>query len=317
LDAVISQGALMRPTEENTMSTIATRADTTPLRERMRQDLKLAGYSERTQQGYLDTVRLLANHFGKSPALLGEDDLREYFVYLRDDKRLARSSITIALCGIKFFYERTLGRQWQVFEFVRPPQQSSLPVVLSRDEVQRALSAVRIEVYRVCLTTIYACGLRLTEGTSLKPTDVDSAHMQLYIRGKGNKDRYVPLPASLLPVLRGHWQTHRSSQWLFPAPTRRGTAHAVEHGGPHADRSSLQSAFRRALRTAGIHKRAHIHTLRHSYATHLLESGVSLRMIQSYLGHSSPSTTALYTHLTRNLHDAARAPVDALLPPPR
>lgn len=296
------------------MSTTATRTDSTPLRERMRQDLKLAGYSERTQEAYLDAVRHLANHYGKSPATLDEDALRQYFVYLRDDKKQARSSITIALCGIKFFYQRTLGRQWTLFELLRPPPQSSLPVVLSRDEVQRVLSAVRIEVYRVCLTTIYACGLRLTEGASLTPTDVDSAHMQLYVRGKGNKGRYVPVPASLLPMLRAHWQSHRSASWLFPAPTRRGTAHAVEHGGPHANRSSLQSAFRRAVRTAGIHKRAHVHSLRHSYATHLLESGVSLRLIQSYLGHGSPSTTAIYTHLTRSLHDAARAPINELLP---
>lgn len=295
------------------MTTTGTKHRTTPLRERMLQDLKLAGLSERTQQAYVDAVRHFANHYGKSPAELGEEQLRQYFVYLRDEKKQARSSITIALCGIKFFYERTLGRNWKLFEYLRPPKQHSLSVVLSRDEVDRVLAAVRIEVYRLCLTTIYTCGLRLTEGASLTPADVDSAHLQLYVRGKSNKGRYVPLPAALLPVLRAHWQTHRSPSWLFPAPTRRGTAHAVEHGGPHANRSSLQSAFRRAVRTARIHKRAHVHSLRHSYATHLLESGVSLRLIQSYLGHSSPGTTAIYTHLTRSLHDAARVPIDQLL----
>jgi integrase/recombinase XerD len=300
--------------KEITMTSTGTKHRTTPLRERMLQDLKLAGLSERTQQAYLDAVRHFANYYGKSPAELGEEQLRQYFVYLRDEKKQARSSITIALCGIKFFYERTLERNWKLFEYLRPPKQHSLPVVLSREEVDRVLAAVRIEVYRLCLTTIYTCGLRLTEGASLTPADVDSAHLQLYVRGKGNKGRYVPLPAALLPVLRAHWQTHRSPSWLFPAPTRRGTAHAVEHGGPHANRSSLQSAFRRAVRTAGIHKRAHVHSLRHSYATHLLESGVSLRLIQSYLGHSSPGTTAIYTHLTRSLHDAARAPIDQLLP---
>jgi site-specific recombinase XerD len=185
--------------------------------------------------------------------------------------------------------------------------------VLTRDEVDRALAAVRIDVYRLCLTTIYACGLRLLEGASLQPADVDSARLQLYVRGKGNKDRYVPLPVALLPQLQAHWLTHRSPNWLFPAPTRHGTAHAVANDGPHVNRSSLQSAFRRALKTARIHKRAHVHSLRHSYATHLLESGVNLRLIQSYLGHGSPSTTAIYTHLTRDIRDAARIPVDELL----
>jgi integrase/recombinase XerD len=297
------------------MTVTATRTHTTPLRERMRQDLVLAGYSERTQEAYLDAVRHLANHYGRSPDTLSEDELRAYFVHLRDGKKHARSSITIALCGIKFFYERTLRREWTIFEYLRPPKQKSLPVVLSRAEVDAILTAVRIEVYRVCLTTIYVCGLRLMEGARLTPPDVDSAHLQLYVRGKGNKGRYVPLPAALLPVLRVYWLTHRSKDWLFPAPTRHGTAHAVQHDGPHVTRSSLQSAFRRAVRAAGIHKRAHVHSLRHSYATHLLQSGVSLRVIQNYLGHSSPSTTAIYAHLTRGLHDAARTSIDDLLQP--
>ena len=295
------------------MTKTGNKTATTPLRERMVQDLKLAGLSERTQEAYVDAVRHLANHYGKRPDQLGEEQLREYFVYLRDEKKHARSSITIALCGIKFFYERTLGRKWQLFEYLRPPKQRSLPVVLTPDEVERVLGAVRIEVYRLCLTTIYACGLRLMEGASLSPPDIDSARLQLYVRGKGNKGRYVPLPAALLPQLRAHWLTHRSPSWLFPAPTRHGTAHAVRNGGPHVNRSSLQSAFRRALKKAGIHKRAHVHSLRHSYATHLLERGVNLRLIQSYLGHGSPSTTAIYTHLTRDLRDAARIPIDQLL----
>jgi site-specific recombinase XerD len=295
--------------------TTNTKHKTTPLRERMLQDLKLAGLSERTQGAYVDAVRHLANHFARSPDQLSEEQLRQYFVYLRDEKKQARSSITIALCGIKFFFERTLGRDWKVFEYTRPPKQQSLPVVLSRDEVGRTLGCVRIEVYRLCLTTIYACGLRLTEGASLRPQDIDSGRLQLYVRGKGNKHRYVPLPSALLPQLRAYWCTHRSQSWLFPAPTRHGTAHALEHGGPHVNRSSLQSAFKRACKQAGVHKRAHVHSLRHSYATHLLESGVNLRLIQCYLGHGSPGTTAVYTHLTADVRDAARLPIDALMLP--
>ena len=151
------------------------------------------------------------------------------------------------------------------------------------------------------------------EGASLRPTDVQGALLQLYVRGKGNKDRYVPLPAGLLPELRAYFRTHRSPNWLFPAPSRHGTAHAVEHGGPHVNRSSLQSAFKRAARAAGINKRAHVHSLRHSYATHLLENGVNLRLIQTYLGHGSPGTTAIYTHLSRDVREAARVPIDALM----
>lgn len=286
---------------------------TTPLRERMLQDLKLAGLSERTQGAYVDAVRHLSNHYSQRPDQLTEDQLRQYFVYLRDEKKQARSSLTIALCGVKFFYERTLGQRWTFFEYARPPKREVLPVVLSRQEVDRVLSAVRIDAYRLCLTTIYACGLRLMEGASLRPADVDSEQMQLYVRGKGGKDRYVPLPTALLPQLRAHWLTHRSARWLFPAPTRHGTAHAVAHDGPQLNRSSLQSAFKRAAKKAGIRKRAHVHSLRHSYATHLLERGVNLRVIQCYLGHSSPSTTAIYTHLTASVRDAARVPIDELM----
>ena len=171
-------------------------------------------------------------------------------------------------------------------------------MILSREEVRRVLAAVRIPVYRACLTTIYACGLRLLEGTRLQVPDVDSARMLLHIHGKSKKDRYVPLPVSTLQLLRAHWRTHRSPLWLFPAPTRHGLAHSLKHDGGPVTRSSLQSAFRRAVQRAAIAKRAHVHTLRHSYATHLLEAGVNLRLIQDNLGHRSPRTTAIYTHLT-------------------
>ena len=238
----------------------------------------------------------------------------QYFVYLRDDKKQARSSITIALCGIKFFYERTVGREWKVFEYADRPSSSRSPSCSAATRSTALLGAVRIDVYRLCLTTIYACGLRLMEGACLRPPDVDSALLQLYVRGKGNKGRYVPLPAALLPMLRAcigavtARPTGCSRRRLGMAAARGGV-----HGEPHVNRSALQSAFHRAARAAGIHKRAHVHSLRHSYATHLLESGVNLRLIQSYLGHSSPSTTAIYTHLTRSVMDAARAPVDELM----
>ena len=284
----------------------------TALRQRMTEDMVLHGYSARTVEAYVGAVRQLAKHYGKSPDLISEEELRSYFVHLTTVKKLKRASVTIALCGIKFFFERTLGRQWGLFELVRPARESKLPVVLSRDEVRTLLSHVRIAGYRACLTTIYTSGLRLMEGARLQVADVDSARMMLFVHGKGKKDRYVPLPEATLELLRGYWRTHRSPQWLFPAPPRRGLSHALAQAPGHMTRSSLQSAFRAAWKQSGINKAAHVHTLRHSWATHLLEAGVNLRLIQHYLGHSSPQTTAIYTHLTAEVRRSAIDPINEL-----
>ncbi len=285
----------------------------TQLRQRMMEDMQLRGFSARTQECYVAAVRPLAAHYHRRPDQLTEEDLRQYFLYLANGKKVARATATIALCGIKFFYEQTLQRQWTTLRFVRPPREKKLPVVLSRDEVRRILVEVRIPVYRACLTTIYGGGLRLLEGAHLQVADVDSARMLLHIHGKGKQDRYVPLPAPTLALLRAHWRTHRSPVWVFPAPTRHGLAHSLAHGGGPVTRSSLQSAFRRALRRTGIAKRAHVHTLRHSYATHLLEAGVNLRLIQENLGHRSARTTQVYTHLTREAQATLTDPLNQLM----
>ncbi len=285
----------------------------TPLRQRMIEDMQLRGFSARTQECYVAAVRQLAKHYHTRPDRLTEEDLRRYFLYLANEKKVARATATIALCGIRFFYEHTLQQHWTTLRFVRPPREKKLPVVLSREEVRRILAEVRIPVYRACLTTIYACGLRLLEGAHLQVPDVDSARMVLHIHGKGKKDRYVPLPAPTLEGLRAYWRTHRSPLWLFPAPTRHGLPHALAHGGGPVTRSSLQSAFRRALLRSGIAKRAHVHTLRHSYATHLLEAGVNLRIIQDNLGHGSARTTQVYTHLTREVKATLTDPLNQLM----
>ncbi len=285
----------------------------TPLRQRMIEDLQLRGYSPRTQEAYVHAVRQLAAHFHLSPDRITEDQLRQYFLHLTNVKKFAAASFTIVLCGIKFFFVRTLQRDWKLLDLVRPRREKKLPVVLSREEVQRILHGVRLPVYRACLITIYACGLRLLEGARLQVADVDSSRMLLHIHGKGGKDRYVPLPIRTLDILRNHWRTHRSPQWLFPAPVRRGRRYFVPPGaGPISD-SSLQSAFRRALKLSGVVKRAHVHTLRHSYATHLLEEGTDSRTIQVYLGHGSLRTTQIYTHLTQEIHQAARDPINRLM----
>jgi site-specific recombinase XerD len=281
----------------------------------MIQDLQLRGYSDRTVEAYTRAVRQLAQFYHASPDQLTEEQVRQYLIRLTTVQKVARGTHTIALCGIKFFYEQTLGRSWAVLDVARPKGEKKLPVVLSRDEVWRILAAVRIPVYRVCLTTIYACGLRLTEGAQLQVPDIDGERTLLHIHGKRRKDRYVPLPVATLQLLRDYWRTHRNPLWLFPTGTR---SHAAPLNDPTAgpiSRSSLQSAFVRAVKPSGVHKRAHVHTLRHSYATHLLEAGVNLRLIQEYLGHTSPQTTAIYTHLTRELRDAALEPINGLMAP--
>jgi site-specific recombinase XerD len=259
----------------------------------MIEDMQLRGLAPSTQRAYLQAVQYFAQHFGTPPDQLTEEHLREYFLYLRNDKRVSRSTSTIALCAIKFLIEHTLHRAWPTLEFIRPPKQHKLPVVLSADEVQCILGCVRLPHYRVCLTTIYAAGLRISEGVHLKVAQIDSSRMLIHVQGgKGGKDRYIPLPSPLLPLLRTHWRTHRHPIWLFPARWSRQPATVpMSEEGP-------RSAFRIALAESGIQKPATVHTLRHSWATHLLEAGVNLRVIQTWLGHDSPSTTALYTHLT-------------------
>ena len=284
-----------------------------PLRQRMLEDMQLRGLSARTQEAYARAVWQLAQHYHRSPEQLSDEELRQYFLYLTNEKKIARATATIALCGIKFFYEQTLKQAWPTLRFVRPAAEHKLPVILSREEVRRVLAAVRIPVYRACLTTIYACGLRLLEGARLQVPDIDSARLLLHIHGKNKQDRYVPLPEATLQLLRAHWRTHRAPLWLFPAPTRHGLAHSLKHDGGPVTRSSLQSAFRRAVQRAGIAKRAHVHTLRHSYATHLLEAGVNLRLIQDNLGHRSPRTTAIYTHLTGEVRATLTEPLNRLM----
>jgi site-specific recombinase XerD len=276
-------------------------------------DMKLRGLSANTRKAYLIAVRHLAERYRRPPDRISEDELRAYFLYLKDVRKLARSSMTIAICGIKFFYERTLNRKWLVFEIVRPPRERKLPVILAHDEVRRILRCVRIPVYRVCLTTIYSCGLRATECTQLQVSEVDGSRSQLLVHGKGGKDRYVPLPKRTLEILREHWKTDRSPRWLFPAPNVRQRSCSAEDEVRPVTRGSVHKAFIRALQRSGIRKRAHVHSLRHSYATLLLERGINLRLIQIYLGHTSVRTTQIYTHLTREVREAAQDPIDRLM----
>ena len=285
-----------------------------PLRQRMLEDLQLRGLAARTQDAYLRTVRQLAEHYRKSPDLITEDELRLYFLYLKNDQHASPSTFRIALSGLKFFYQYTLRREWATLELPRPTYEKKLPTVLSTTEVRLILGCLRLPHHRVCLTTIYSCGLRLLEGVQLKVTEIDSDRQMLHIRqGKGNKDRYVPLPEGTLKLLRDYWSTHRHPVWLFPALTRAGVR--LSSATQPMDASSVQRAFKAALHESGVSKAASVHTLRHSYATHLLEAGVNLRLIQAYLGHSSPKTTALYTHLTREANALAAEAINRVMQP--
>jgi integrase/recombinase XerD len=281
----------------------------TPLRQRMLEDMQLRGLAERTQEAYLSAVQQLALHYAKSPDLITEEELRQYFLFLCNQKRLAPNSTNVALNAIKFFYTYTLQRPWPFRDLIRPPIPKKLPIVLAPEEVWRIVEQVRRPDYRVCLSVIYACGLRLLEGVRLHVSQIDSARMQLHIRsGKGNKDRAVPLPPRTLTLLRAHWRLHRNPAWLFPGALPPGQQHASRP----MEESGLQKAFRKAVQAAGVSKPATIHSLRHSWATHLLESGVSVRVLQLWMGHTSPTTTAIYTHLTQHAEQAAATALERL-----
>jgi len=269
----------------------------TPLRQKMIEDMQLRSLSKTTQDAYVRAVRRLAEHYGKSPEHISEEELRQYFLYLKNGEQVSPSSFKVALYGIKFIYKHTLRKKWPTLDLVRSTREKKLPVVLSISEVHRILGRLRCQRYRVCLSTIYSCGLRLREGVHLQVRSIDSDRMVVHIRkGKGSKDRYVPLPERTLQMLRQWWTTHRHAQWIFPGRPLMGAPLSAATGP--MDVSGVQCAFRAALQESGVQKQVTVHSLRHAYATHLLEAGVDLRLIQAYLGHSSPETTALYTHLT-------------------
>ena len=284
----------------------------TELQKRMIECLQLRGLSARTQESYVRAVRQLAQHYHKSPALITEAELRQYFLFLMNVKRHSRPTMTIAICGIRFCYQYALNREWAIFGILRPAPEKKLPVILSLAEVRQILSLIRLPRYRVCLSTIYSCGLRLQEGTNLHVADIDSARQMIHVRhGKGAKDRYLPLPERTLELLRQSWKTPRHPTLLFPAAGRDHID--LKSSTVPMSKSSVQQAFRAALKASGHNKRASVHTLRHSWATHLLEAGVNLRLIQEWLGHSSPATTSVYTHLTVKATQLGAAAINQLM----
>ena len=283
---------------------------------RFEEHLSLRSLSARTREEYVRYVRKLASHSGKDPSVLEEPEARAYLLYLKEQKKYAPSSMRIAVAALQMFFKDVLGREWTLFAIVRCPDRQKLPIVLSREEVRRVLAAVHEPRFRVILQLIYACGLRVGEAASLCVRDIHAAESRIHIReAKGGKDRYVPLSVTMLTSLREFWKTHRHPKLIFPAVCRGWRERATQRSagaGQAMSISSIQHCFRLARAAAGIKVEATVHTLRHSYATHLLEEGVSLRQIATYLGHASLDTTVIYTHLTAVSEARALAAIDKL-----
>lgn len=265
---------------------------------RMDGDLVIAGLSERTREAYLRAARQLAKfHRRADPGTFEEQHVKDYLLWLRTEKRAAPGTLRIAFNGIRFFYRHSCPRDWITLLKFRIPKETKLPTVLTIDEVQRIMHAIRRDRFRAYFWTVYSCGLRLNEALALQVGDIDSERMRIHIhRGKGAKDRLVPLPAATLEVLREYWKTHRHPTLLFPKTTYQGGVVPGTKQTMHE--STAQGALRRVVVQLQFTRNISIHCLRHSYATHLLEAGVNLRLLQQYLGHSSLKTTARYLHLT-------------------
>jgi integrase/recombinase XerD len=285
----------------------------TPLRQQMIAALQLSGKGERTQEAYVREVRLLSQFFGKSPNLISEPELQHYFLHRKNVDHLAPASMRICYSGIRFFYQHVLKRDWHTLSLIRAQTEHRLPAVLSLEEVRRLLRSATPPHNQVYFTTVYSLGLRLHEALYLQVADIDSQRMVVHVhRGKGAKDRYVPLPTDTLALLRTYWRTHRNKTWLFPA-TGRDQKQSPTATFPMS-RNSVQGAFRTARQRARITKTGlAIHSLRHSYATPLLEAGGNLRLIQIYLGHTRLETTMVYLHLTQKGHEDAYTRINSLM----
>jgi integrase/recombinase XerD len=274
--------------------------------------LQLVGMSDGTQKCYTRVVRMLADFYDKTPDLITETELVDYFLHRRNVNKWSGATMRICYSGIKFFFANVLKRDWPTLSLVYAKREQRLPSVLSINEVRKILHTVNAPHFKAFLTTVYSCGLRLNEALHLQVRDIDAEFMRIHVHcGKGAKDRYVPLPKPTLDLLRDYWKTHRNPTLIFPALGRNGKL------GPTAtypmNKNSIQEGMRRVLRHLNIRKKVSIHTFRHSYATHLLEAGVNIRRIQQYLGHNSFNTTIVYLHLTTQGHEQACGIINNLM----
>ena len=261
------------------------------VKQRMIEDMKLRGLAPRTQDRYLHAIKALTEHYDRPANKLSEEQVRKYLLYLIESKGYAQSTFNIDLSAIKFLCRRTLGREWSLLHLKATKTHKKLPVVLSREEVWGLLDLVRSSIPRTCLMLMYTCGLRVSEAVNLRIEDIDSQRMVIWARNtKGYRDRSIPLPTETLTQLRLYWRLRRPAKWLFPSKytTRAVTTNCV------------QRCLKATVRRSNINKNVGCHTLRHSYATHLLEAGVHLRVIQALLGHKRITSTFVYMHLTQS-----------------
>jgi integrase/recombinase XerD len=277
----------------------------TPLRKRMLEDLQVRNYSPHTVAAYIRSVAAFAKHFDKSPERLGPEQIREYQLHLIKEKGVSLSTYIQAVCALRFLYSNTLHRAVGIERIPLPRYEKKLPVILSPVEVKRLLETPKNLSHRTILTTMYAAGPRVSEVATLKPSDIDSGRGVIWIRGgKGRKDRQVLLPPKLLELLRVYFRWKRPKEWLFP--------------GAHPDQpistKAIFLACRKAAQKAGISKAIHPHSLRHAFATHLLEAGVDLRTIQLLLGHAKLETTARYLHVANTRLCSTTSPLERLDP---
>jgi site-specific recombinase XerD len=286
-----------------------------PLYQKMTEDLHLTGKAERTVHGYLRAVRQLADHCRKAPDQISETELRRYFLHLKNKRKFAYGSLRVALSGIRFFYQTTCPRDWNVMKMLRLKNDKTLPEVITRQQVRQIILAATTQRMRVFFWTVYSMGLRLGEALHLQVGDIDAQRKLVHIhRGKGAKDRYVPISQCTIDALRRYWLTHRHARFLFPADGRN---HTSRPGTTSTARTPMsmtapQTAMKKITAQLDFGKKVSMHTLRHSFATHLLEAGVSLRTIQQYLGHSSLMTTIEYLHLTDTAQQDARRTIERL-----
>lgn len=287
---------------------------------RMAEDLHLGGMSQRTHAGYLRAVRKLADYCRTTPDKITEDQLRRFFLHMKNELHYAHGTLRVAFSGIKFFYTRTCKREWQTLRQMKLQHVKSLPEVITRKQVLQIVLAANTQRMAVYFWTVYSLGLRMQEGLNLQVGDIDAERGMVHVhRGKGAKDRYIPLPTSTLLLLRQYWSTHRHRKLLFPADGRDhqlATNERASTATTPMSPTAVQGAIKKITRQIDFGKKVSLHTLRHSYATHLLEAGVSLKAIQKYLGHSSLQTTMIYLHLTEAAEADARQVIEQLLPPP-
>ncbi len=279
------------------------------LRQRMLDDMRIRNFALNTQEQYIISVAAFAKYFGKSPDQLDCEDIRTYQLHLLKDKGLSPSSLNVTVCALRFLYRVTLGRNWDIHTIPYARKPKKLPIVLSRDEVARFIDVIRNLKYRTVIMTTYSAGLRVSEVTRLKITDIDSHRMCIRVeQGKGQKDRYVILSKRTARLLRRrihlrqYWEDYRPSHWLFMDRRRM----------DHLPISTVHAVCKQTRIDSGIQKEVTPHTFRHSFGTHLLEAGTDLRTIQILMGHRSLSTTAIYLHVAVPNIQGTQSPLDLL-----